>query len=101
MKTSKLLYSTLLLFISPSALAQQASTIRGNVKTSDGNAAEAVTVSLKGKTLGAITSNTGDYSIGRVKAGEYTVQVSAVGLKTAEQTVSVTAGESATVDFVL
>lgn len=101
MNTYRLLYSTLFLLVSLSALAQQTTTIRGNVKTVDGNAAEAVTVSLKGKGQGAITNGKGDYLIGRVREGSYTVQVSAVGLKTAEQTISVTVGEAATLDFTL
>ena len=81
--------------------AQQAAIIRGNVTTSDGNAAEAVTVSLKGKGQGAITNGKGSYTINRVKEGTYTVQVSAIGLKTAEKDITVTQGETSTLDFVL
>ncbi|MBD2754610.1 TonB-dependent receptor [Spirosoma validum] len=81
--------------------AQQFATIRGTVTTSDGNPAEAVTVSLKSKGQGAITNASGSYIINRVKEGTYTVQVSAIGLRTTEKNVTVTPGETATLDFVL
>ncbi|MEZ0608089.1 TonB-dependent receptor domain-containing protein [Fibrella sp. WM1] len=83
------------------AQAQQAASIRGTVTTSDGNPAEAVTVSLKGKGQGGVTTDKGQYVINRVKPGTYTVQVSAVGLTTAEKELTLNTGESATLDFVL
>lgn len=97
----KLLYFPLLLLLSLPALAQQTATIRGTIKTSDGNAAEGVTVSLKGKGLGAITNSTGSYEINRVKAGQYTIEVSAVGLKTVEQPLMIAAGDAPSLDFTL
>jgi iron complex outermembrane receptor protein len=90
-----------LLYTSLPTIAQQLSSLKGNITTSDGNPAEGVTVSLKTKGQGAITNSKGDYLINRVKAGNYTVQVSAVGLKTAEKDITINSGESATLDFVL
>ncbi|MVM31744.1 TonB-dependent receptor [Spirosoma sp. HMF4905] len=101
MNIGKLLYVIVLMLAALSTQAQSGGTIRGNVKTSDGNPAEAVTVSLKGKGQGAITNAKGDFSINRVKAGTYQLQVSAIGLKTVEQTVTVTGTETVTVDFAL
>lgn len=101
MNAHKLLHAVLLFLISLSTFAQQTATIQGTIKISDGSAAEGVTISLKGKGLGAITNNTGNYQINRVKAGEYTVQVSSVELKTAEKDITITAGEAATLDFTL
>ncbi|GAB3799632.1 TonB-dependent receptor [Spirosoma humi] len=101
MNAIKLLY---VLVFSLSALvthAQTGGTIRGHIKTSDGNPVEAVTVSLKGKGQGALTNAKGDFSINHVKAGTYQLQVSAIGLKTVEQTVTTTGNESVTVDFTL
>ena len=93
----------LILFLSlpVTVWAQQSAIIRGNVTTADGNAAEAVTVSLKGKGQGAITNGKGSFLINRVKEGSYTVQVSAVGLKTTEKEVTVAPGQTATLNFVL
>lgn len=81
--------------------AQQTSAIRGRVTTSDGSPAEAVTVGLKGSTQGTITNSRGEYVLERVQPGQYTLVVSAVGLKSAEKTVEVVAGQSATLDFAL
>ncbi|QJW91156.1 TonB-dependent receptor [Spirosoma taeanense] len=88
-------------FLPLAAQAQPVATLQGNVTTSDGNPAEAVTVSLKGKSQGAITNDKGAYTLSRVKAGTYTVQVSAVGLKTAEKVITLGQGENASLDFVL
>ena len=101
MNVHKLLPIVLFFFTSFSTIAQQTATLRGMIKTSDGNAAEGVTVSLKGKGLGAITNTTGSYTINRISGGEYAVQVSAVGLKTAEQLITLAQGEVATLDFTL
>ncbi|GAB2962614.1 TonB-dependent receptor [Hymenobacter coalescens] len=83
------------------AWAQQAAAIRGTVTTQDGSPAEAVTVGLKGRSQGAITNSRGQFVIERVRDGQYTVVVSAVGLKTAEQQVTVSGGQAGPVDFVL
>ncbi|GAB3558918.1 TonB-dependent receptor domain-containing protein [Spirosoma fluminis] len=90
-----------LLSISVPVVAQQLAAIKGNVTTSDGNPAESVTISLKGKGQGTLSNSKGDYTISRVKAGTYTVQVSSVGLKTTEKDITVAASENATLDFVL
>ncbi|GAB3697108.1 TonB-dependent receptor [Spirosoma flavus] len=81
--------------------AQQTATLRGTVTTSDETPAEAVTISLKGKGQGAITNSKGEYIVNRVKAGSYIVQVSAIGLKTAEKEVTVGSGETVTLAFTL
>lgn len=81
--------------------AQQTATIRGRVTTSDGRPAESVTVGLKGHNQGAITNSRGEYVIERVRDGQYTVVVSAVGLKTTEQSVTVGGGQAAVLDFML
>ncbi|WP_077922900.1 TonB-dependent receptor [Spirosoma sp. 209] len=86
---------------SAKVLAQTGPAVRGNVTTADGNPAEGITVTLGTTGLGALTNSQGDFVINRVKAGTYPIRVSSVGLKTAEQTITVTAGETTTVSFVL
>ena len=81
--------------------AQQLTAIRGRVTTSDGRPAESVTVGLKGHGQGSITNGQGEYAIERVRDGQYVVVVSAVGLKTTEQSVTVSGGQAASVDFTL
>jgi iron complex outermembrane receptor protein len=83
------------------AHAQQATAIRGRVTTSEGRPAEAVTVGLKGRGQGAITNAKGEYALERVRPGTYTLVISAIGLKAEEKTVTVAAGQPATVDFML
>jgi iron complex outermembrane recepter protein len=103
MNTARLL--SLATIVSATALpawAQQAtSTIRGTVTTQDGSPAEAVSVGLKGRPQGAITDAKGQFVIERVREGEYTLVVSAVGLQTTEKPVTVSGGQPATVDFTL
>ncbi|GAB3295284.1 TonB-dependent receptor domain-containing protein [Hymenobacter tenuis] len=81
--------------------AQQSAAIRGTVTTVDGKPAEAVTIGLKSRSQGAITNNQGQYSIERVRDGQYTVVVTAVGLKTEEKLVTVSGGQAVTLDFTL
>jgi iron complex outermembrane receptor protein len=58
-------------------------------------------VGLQGQTKGDLTDEQGRFRIRQVAPGEYTIVVSAVGLKTEQRTVTVTAGQTATVDFAL
>jgi iron complex outermembrane receptor protein len=81
------------------AWAQQTGSIVGRVTTTDGGAAESVSVGVQGQPLGSITGSDGRYRIGAVPAGTYTVVVSFVGLKPAEQQVAVVAGQRVTLDF--
>ncbi|GAB2462005.1 TonB-dependent receptor [Hymenobacter qilianensis] len=81
--------------------AQQTAAIRGRVTTSDGSPAEAITVGLEDRSQGTITNSRGEYVLSRMRAGTYTLVVSGIGLKSAEKTVTVTGGQSATLDFVL
>lgn len=79
--------------------AQQTGSINGRVTTTDGDPAESVSVGLQGQTLGGITNSEGRYSIGSVPAGTYTIMVSFVGLKPAQQQVTVAAGQRVTLNF--
>jgi iron complex outermembrane receptor protein len=83
------------------AQAQTTGTINGRVTNSNGGAVEAVGVGLQGQTKGDLTDEQGRFRIRQVAPGEYTIVVSAVGLKTEQRTVTVTAGQTATVDFAL
>ncbi|MDO7848740.1 TonB-dependent receptor [Hymenobacter sp. M29] len=82
-----------------SAQAQTTGSIRGRVTTTDGEPVEAVSVGLQGQAFGNITDSQGHFTISNVPAGSYTVAVSAVGLKAAQQSVTVTAGQRTTLDF--
>lgn len=63
--------------------------IRGRITTSDGRPAPQVTVVLKGTVKHAVTANDGSFTIHRVKAGQYELQVSLLGYATLLQAVTV------------
>ncbi len=101
------LYSTstiiwlLLTLTSIPVLAQTNGSVRGMVKTSDGNPASFVNVSLKEIRKGTLTSEEGGYQLKSVREGTYTLQVTFVGLQSQEKTILVKAGQVANADFVL
>ena len=79
-----------MLLINLIAFAQNA-TIKGKVTTANGNPASFITIGLKGKGQGTTSDESGNYTIHRVKPGEYTIVASAVGIKPSAQAVTVTA----------
>jgi iron complex outermembrane receptor protein len=87
--------------LTATAQAQTAGTVQGRVTNSSGGAVEAVSVGLQGLPMGDITDEQGRFQIRRVAPGTYTLVVSAVGLKTEEQQVTVTAGQTTTLKVVL
>ncbi|HEU4497087.1 MAG TPA: carboxypeptidase-like regulatory domain-containing protein, partial [Flavobacterium sp.] len=73
------------LFLSSTACAQQnTGTISGSVKTSDGNAAEYINISIIGSNRRAVTDSKGKFEIRNVKAGSCTLKISHLGLATKE-----------------
>lgn len=83
------------------SFAQQSGTIKGKVSTSNGKPAAFISIGLKGKGQGTISDETGNYTINRVKAGTYTIKASAVGIDASEKSITIEAGETKIVDFVL
>ncbi len=82
-------------------MAQDAVTITGTVTdASTGAPLGGVTVSIIGTNRMSQTSAVGTYSI-RVLAGSYTLQATSIGYAPGEQAISVSAGDSPTVDFEL
>jgi len=96
-----LLFPLVICAAATTAQAQTTGTITGRVTNSNGGAVEAVSVGLQGQTKGDITDEQGRFRIRQVAPGQYTLVVSAVGLKTEQQTVTVTAGQTATVTVAL
>lgn len=92
------LHFLLLILVSASA---QTGSISGNITTSEGKAAAGVSVKLQNSKGGASTDQKGTYLIDRVKAGLYTVTVSAIGLSAQQKQVEVVEGETSAADFVL
>ena len=102
MKFPRYLLTFFLFFTAASlALAQTTGSIQGRVTNRGGGAVEAVSVGLQGTAQGDITDERGRFEIRPVAPGTYTLVVSAVGLKTEQQQVTVTAGQASTVNFSL
>jgi iron complex outermembrane receptor protein len=93
----------LLCAVASCATAQQNKTsgIRGKITTSDGHEAPFVSVKLVGKPWGATTNVKGEYEIGKVKPGTYTVRVSAIGLTSQEKSVEVSESAFTELNFSL
>ncbi len=92
---------SLIMLPSLEILAQTHGSIRGSVKTSDGNPAAFVNVSLKEIRKGTVTAEDGTYQLKGINEGTYTLQITFVGLQTQEKSVSIKSGQAATVDFAL
>ena len=90
-----------LLIIHLTASAQQHVGIKGKITTADGQPAAYVSIALKDKNQGTTTNDKGEYSLQRVKPGTYTLTASAVGINTQEKNITVVAGQTLEINFVL
>jgi iron complex outermembrane receptor protein len=81
--------------------AQDTGSIRGTIKTSDGNPAAYVNIALEQTSKGTVANASGEYKLTGIAPGTYTLVASFVGLSSQRQTVDVRAGEQSTADFVL
>ena len=81
--------------------AQRTGTIRGVIRTSDGQPAALVSVGLPRLGRGTTTADDGSFSIAGVEPGAQVLQVSLVGLKQQQQTIRVEAGQTVRADFAL
>lgn len=92
MKTTTLKISLLLLtFFSVCASAQEKGMISGRILSTEKEIVDFATVYLKGTGYGGTTNHEGIYHL-HAPAGNYTLVVSAVGYKTVEKAVALTAG---------
>jgi iron complex outermembrane recepter protein len=92
---------SLLLIVHVAAFSQTTGTIRGTVKTSDGNPAEYVNVGIEGTTKGTVAGRNGAFEIKHITPGNYVLVASFVGLESQKQNIEVKAGEVTTVEFAL
>ena len=82
--------------------AQGTGTIRGRVTdASNGQPVPSATVSIAGRTQGAVTSANGEYAIAGIAPGSVEVTARRIGFARNQRTVSVTAGAETRVDIAL
>ena len=81
------------------SLFAQKTSISGKISNQDKKAVIGANVTLKGTVRGVQSNQNGDYIIKSIPAGEYTLVVSNIGLKTQEVSVKITENETIKVDF--
>jgi iron complex outermembrane recepter protein len=89
----------ILLFTSAQAFAQQG-TVQGTVTDADNNPLPGANVILVGQNIGTSTNVDGEFSFS-APAGTYTLQTSFLGFQTYRESVTVTAGQTTTVNITL
>ena len=91
-----------LLLFAPALAFAQSATVTGTVTdTESGEALPGANVQIVQLNLGAATNIDGNYSIGDVSPGEYTLRVSFVGFQTYETDIELSAGETLQQDIEL
>lgn len=92
----------LVLLGAAAAVAQQTGTITGQVTdASTGQPLAGVQMQVVGTSLGMLTDQRGRYLIPQVPAGQQTIRAILIGYSQGRQTVTVTAGATASADFQL
>lgn len=81
------------------AFAQNTGSLKGAVQTNDGKPAEGVSVTLKELNRTTIADNTGTFTIKNIHPGTYTLILTLVGYTDVQQSVTIAAGETATVNI--
>ena len=72
--------------------------IKGGIATTDGSPVEFVNVMLHGTSKGSISAADGSFIIRNVKAGDYTLVATYVGLEAKQQEVRVSPGQTTSVN---
>lgn len=95
------LLSTIALLLLVFCASAQNGTLKGIIKTADGNPAEAVSIVLKGTGKGALSDREGTYTISNIKPGTYMLEASMTGLQTQSKQIEIKQGQTIDIDFTL
>lgn len=99
--TFKKLLFCLLILSAALVNAQDKGRIGGTITLSSNTPAENISIALKGTIYSGVTNTQGQYEIKNIKPGNYTIRVSAIGIKPVEESITVNAGETVTRNFQL
>jgi iron complex outermembrane recepter protein len=80
---------------------EQFGIIKGKITTTDNKPAEMVSISIKGTGKSTMTDANGYFILKNIKEGNYTLQVSMIGMQTQEKPVDVKNSETLHIDFTL
>ena len=89
------------LLAATSISAQEKASIKGQISLTNSQAADNVSVVLKGTKIGTNTDSNGFYEIKNLKPGSYVIKVSAVGHSSKEKSISLNAGDEIVEDFTI
>lgn len=91
----KLLLTTILFLLTYNIYAQiKEGAIKGNVSVKNGEPAENITIQLKGTKRAVLANEKGEFVMGDIKPGAYTLVITSVSTETYEINVPVHAGET-------
>lgn len=79
--------------------AQNTGSLRGTITEENGTPAIALTIKIQNVPLGAVSDDSGNFSIHNVKPGRHTIIISGIGFKTLRHSVEVMAGKEAIVSL--
>lgn len=89
-----------LLMAAPQGLAAQTAAVGGTVTDAQtGQPVSGAQVVVRGTSIGTLTNNDGRYVLTNVPAGRLEIRVEYIGYSPQQQTITVAAGETATLDF--
>jgi iron complex outermembrane recepter protein len=100
-KKISMLIAMVMVLVATGIAQQPAGNIRGKIITADNKPAEGVTILVKNTAKNAIADNNGAFEIKNVLPGNYTLLVSLIGYKDAEQEITVENGKGPTVSLQL
>ncbi|MGI4804189.1 MAG: TonB-dependent siderophore receptor [Janthinobacterium lividum] len=95
------IFLVLFFVLSAADVMAQNAAIKGHITTSDNKPADFVSVTINDKNQGTLTNANGDFIFHKLKAGNYIIKVSAVGLSSQTKEISLNAAQNLVVDFML
>lgn len=90
-----------ILLTSTTTWAQEKATIKGQVILTNNQAADNISVVLKGTKIGTNTDSNGFYEIKNLKPGSYIIRVSSIGHTSKEKSVVLNSGDEIIEDFTI
>lgn len=101
MKKINMLMIVMSILLNDISAQQPAGSVKGKITTADHKPAEGVTVLIKNTVKNAVADNDGVFEIKNIHPGNYTLAVSLVGYKDAEQEIAVENGKETAVSIQL
>lgn len=89
----------ILLLLQLPAMAQQAGSLTGTVKTTNGQPAEYIGLTIKNAAHAAKTDKNGTFQIKNIKPGTYVLRLSAIGIASQEVNITIASGQESHVDL--